>query len=229
MVGSLSTLPLPVPAPRRPSGPERWIRNWYENELGWATVPGRPVRLVVGRRFDVLDVPAEAGRAALRHLGPASPVAAQGGRMRLLVAAGSAQELPGLLRWLEWDGADLDLVALGEGALMEAPPPGAGAAGARPPARDRSVSQGAAVWVRPPGQDARSRPRCRRCRPWGARVAPPISHESWTRWQLSATGSGCGACAAVGRIARSRAPSACRRPGGGRRSSPDSRQALAFS
>ncbi|MGA5584177.1 SCO3374 family protein [Streptomyces sp. WAC00469] len=151
MVGSLSTLPLPVPAPRRPSGPERWIRNWYENELGWATVPGRPVRLVVGRRFDVLDVPAEAGRAALRHLGPASPVAAQGGRMRLLVAAGSAQELPGLLRWLEWDGVDLDLVALGEGALMEAPPPGAGAAAARPPARDRSVSQGAAVWVRPPG------------------------------------------------------------------------------
>ncbi|MFF0463973.1 SCO3374 family protein [Streptomyces mexicanus] len=151
MVGSLPTLPVPFPSPRRPLGPEPWIRHWYENELGWATVPGTPVRLVVGRRFDVLDVPVEAGRAALRHLGPASPVAAQADRMRLLVAAGSAQELPGLLQWLEWGGIDLDLVALGAGTLMDAPPPGAGAAGARPPARGRSVSQGAAVWLRPPG------------------------------------------------------------------------------
>lgn len=162
------------------------MRDWYENELGWVTVPGTPLRLAVGRRFDVLDVPVEAGRAALRHLGPASPVAVQADRMRLLVAAGSAEELPGLLEWLEWSAVDLDLVVLGAGSLMEAPlppfaaqaagpagaqplyggqagarppgtlPPIAGQAGARlpgarPPVRGRSGSQGAAVWLRPPG------------------------------------------------------------------------------
>ncbi|MEU0603839.1 SCO3374 family protein [Streptomyces sp. NPDC006393] len=183
MVGSLSTLPVPVPSapvasvpvlsvpvspharvpsPRRPLGAGGGrVRDWYENELGWATVPGTPLRLVVGRHFDVLDVPVEAGRAALRHLGAASPVAVHRDRMRLLVAAGSAEELPGLLEWLEWSAVDLDLVALGAGTLTEAPrPPFAGQAGAglpgdglpgaRPLARGRSGSQGAAVWLRPP-------------------------------------------------------------------------------
>ncbi|MFI9605189.1 SCO3374 family protein [Streptomyces sp. NPDC052043] len=175
MVGSPSTVPVPVPSPRSPRSPRsphsprslrrppesgdaarhrRLWRHWYENELGWATAPGAPVRLVVGRRFDVLDVPAEAGRAALRHLGPGSPVAVRGDRMRLLVAAGSAEELPGLLEWLEWgpSALDLDLVALGAGALMDAPPPpGAGPLGPRPLNPGRSGSQGAAVWLRPPG------------------------------------------------------------------------------
>ncbi|MFJ4549696.1 SCO3374 family protein [Streptomyces sp. NPDC088817] len=163
MVGSPSTVPVPVPSPRRPPVPGEgecdWghRRHWYENELGWATVPGAPVRLVVGRRFDVLDVPDEAGRAALRHLGPASPVAVRGDRMRLLVAAGSAEELPGLLEWLEWSPSalGLDVVALGAGASMEAPPPpGAGPLGPRPlspRSGSRPDSQGAAVWLRPPG------------------------------------------------------------------------------
>ncbi|MEU5089036.1 SCO3374 family protein [Streptomyces sp. NPDC021356] len=151
MVGSLPTIPLPVPPPRRPLDPGDRARHWYENELGWATVPGAPVRLVVGRRFDVLDVPLEAGRAALRHPGlrpgvPASPVAVQADRMRLLVAAGSAEELPGLLRWLEWDALDLDLVGLGAGTQMDAPtPPGTGSR-----ARERPGPQGAAEWLRPP-------------------------------------------------------------------------------
>ncbi|WP_037850439.1 SCO3374 family protein [Streptomyces sp. NRRL S-340] len=153
MVGSLSTIPLPVPLPRRPLDPGDRARHWYENELGWATVPGAPVRLVVGDRFDVLDVPLEAGRAALRHLrsgpaAPASPVAVQADRMRLLVAAGSAQELPGLLRWLEWDALDLDLVGLGAGSLMDAPPPPGTGPRARP--QGRPGPQGAAEWLRPP-------------------------------------------------------------------------------
>ncbi|MCI3279052.1 SCO3374 family protein [Streptomyces cylindrosporus] len=148
-----TTVPL-VPLPRRPLDPDARpgdrVRRWYENELGWATVPatrenpggntGFPVRLRVGDRFDVLDVPAEAGRAGLRHLVAGSPVALQGGRMRLLVAAGSAEELPGLLEWLEWRVPALDLTALGEGALMDAP---------LPPGR-RDAAQGAAVWLRPP-------------------------------------------------------------------------------
>ncbi|MET9444222.1 SCO3374 family protein [Streptomyces sp. NPDC006610] len=141
--------PLPqtssVPPPRR--APDRdgdEVRRWYEDELGWPTAPGTPPRLRLGVRFDVLDVPAQAGRAALRHLGPASPVALRAGRMRVLVAAGSAPELPGLLDWLEWGplAGGLDLRMLGEGAVMEAPARGALGAGAE---------QGAAVWLRPPG------------------------------------------------------------------------------
>ncbi|QHA09801.1 hypothetical protein GQF42_24865 [Streptomyces broussonetiae] len=106
-------------------------------------MPGRPLRLLTGVRFDVLDVPAEAGAGALRHLAPGSPVALRGDRMELLVAAGSAEELPGLLDWLEWSAVALDLRVLGTGESLEAPvPPLWGAAG--------SV-RGAAVWLRPPG------------------------------------------------------------------------------
>ncbi|KAB1978371.1 SCO3374 family protein [Streptomyces triticiradicis] len=115
-----------VPVPRRlfdPGDPADLVCRWYENELGWTAVPGSPVRLVTGVRFDVLEVPAEAGFPALRHLGPASPVALHGERMRLLVAAGSAEELPGLLDWLEWGALALDLTAIGAGGSVEAPPP----------------------------------------------------------------------------------------------------------
>ncbi|MFF9719693.1 SCO3374 family protein [Streptomyces sp. NPDC014603] len=134
-----------LPGPRRPLASGDRIRAWYENEQGWPTAPGPGPRLVVGVRFDVLDVPAEAGHAALAHFSRAGedaafPVAAQGGRLRLLVAPGSAEEVPGLLDWLEWGGLTLDLVAIGAGGLMDAPPP---------PGRD--APPGAAVWLRPPG------------------------------------------------------------------------------
>ncbi|WP_443063649.1 SCO3374 family protein [Streptomyces sp. NBC_00663] len=128
--------------------------------MGWPTVPdtpGTPVRLSVGPRFDVLDVPAEAGLTALRHLAPGSPVAVRGGRMLILLAAGSADEVPGILDWLEWGSLPLDLRMIGEGGVMDAPlppepasalptaplPPGAGS---RPPA------------VRPPYGDSPRRP-----------------------------------------------------------------------
>ncbi|MGW0712642.1 SCO3374 family protein [Streptomyces sp. NPDC002643] len=137
-----------VPLPRRPLDPSAVVRRWYENDLGWATVPGTPVHLITGLRFDVLDVPAEAGGAALRHLGPVpepgSPVALRGGRMLLLVAAGGAEEVPGLLEWLDWGGVDLDLTAVGTGGHMVAPPPPEAAGGRG------AGSQGAAVWLRPP-------------------------------------------------------------------------------
>ncbi|MFJ5305748.1 SCO3374 family protein [Streptomyces sp. NPDC088350] len=153
MVGTVPPLTT-VPLPRRPPDPDDRQRLWYENELGWRTVPGEPLRLVTGLRFDVLDVPLEAGVAALWRLGPDSPVAVRGDRMRLLVAAGAAEELPGLLDWLEWGALapELDLLALGEGGRMEAPPvPGAGPAKGQPlPAGRSGPLQGAAVWLRPP-------------------------------------------------------------------------------
>ncbi|WP_405586875.1 SCO3374 family protein [Streptomyces sp. NBC_01092] len=126
-----------IPFPRRPLDPSDQVRRWYENELGWPVVPaapGSPLSLRVGLRFDVLDVPAEAGRAALRHLGPDSPVAVRDDRMRLLIAAGDAQEVPGVLTWLEWGALPLDLTALGEGDLMEAPLP------------SRAIGARTAVW-----------------------------------------------------------------------------------
>ena len=160
-----------VPLPRRPldpsasdlpDGPESRARHWYENDLGWPTVPGRPLRLVTGLRFDVLDVPAEAGAPALRHLAPGSPVALRGDRMRLLVAVGSAEDLPELLDWLEWGALALDLRILGAGGLMEAPAVPERACGGTQPPLEGPVPvleervpgaslQGAAVWLRPPG------------------------------------------------------------------------------
>ncbi|MFE2517349.1 SCO3374 family protein [Streptomyces mirabilis] len=169
-----------VPLPRRPLHPSDPVRQWYENELGWATVPGSPLRLAAGLRFDVLDVPAEAGVRALRHLGPVSPVALHasrsapredpaarreqwparhGKRMWLLMAAGSAEELPGLLDWLEWGALALDLTVIGAGGSIEAPlPPGVpegpltadGAGTDGPCGSGGSGPQGAAVWLRPP-------------------------------------------------------------------------------
>ncbi|MVO86752.1 hypothetical protein GPA10_18805 [Streptomyces sp. p1417] len=144
---------LSVPRPRPPAdrrdtaGP--WDpaaeRCWYENGLGWAVAPdsdrapGAGLRLLTGLRFDVVELPAEAGFAALRHAGPKAPVALHGGTMRLFVAAGSADELPGLLDWLEWGDIPLDLGGIGAGGLVDAPTP-PGAVG-RP---------GAAVWLRAP-------------------------------------------------------------------------------
>ncbi|GAA2533281.1 SCO3374 family protein [Streptomyces levis] len=122
MFGALPSVtgrtPGAIPRPRRCR-----VRRWYEDALGWPTAPGDPVRLALGVRFDVLDVPAEAGAVALRRLGPRSPVAVRGGRVQLLVAAGSAEELPGLLEWLDWGTLPLDLRALGSGACLQAPLP----------------------------------------------------------------------------------------------------------
>ncbi|MFE0810282.1 SCO3374 family protein [Streptomyces sp. NPDC058794] len=182
-----------VPVPRRPveaAGAWERVRWWYESALGWPTAPGVPVRLRTGVRFDVLDVPAKAGHAALERLGrrgtgprrPGFPVALRGERMLLLVAAGGADELPGLLEWLEWGSLPVDLTAVGAGGLVEAPlgsvagvigqccPGGQGGADGlldrvppapasgsalpppRPPDRDGRLRRGAAVWLRPPEQ-----------------------------------------------------------------------------
>ncbi|MFJ1587103.1 SCO3374 family protein [Streptomyces sp. NPDC088197] len=121
--------------------------GWYEHELGWPTTGALPPGLVTGVRFDAVDVPAEAGLAVLNRFprpGQLGPVALDGHRIRLLVAAGSAEELPGLLEWLEWGGIRLDLTALGSGAPMRAP--------AHPEwgRREAAYDRSAPVWLRPP-------------------------------------------------------------------------------
>ncbi|GLF96095.1 SCO3374 family protein [Streptomyces yaizuensis] len=129
----------PDALPGEPGAPwGEWAR-WYGRALGWATAAGPPLGLPTGLRFDTLALPADAGHAVLRTGTPTGPVALLGGRMHLLVAAGSAEELPGLLEWLQWGGITLGLTALGTGGRLTAPPP-----------PGRSGSRGAARWLRPP-------------------------------------------------------------------------------
>ncbi|MEU6895175.1 SCO3374 family protein [Streptomyces sp. NPDC046557] len=117
---------------------------WYARVPGWGVVGTAPPRLATGTAFDVLELPADAGTRVLRRRIATGPVAVEGHRMRFLVAPGSAEELDGLLDWLEWRGVELDLTALGAGGLITAPaPPG------QPAAHD---PRGAAVWLRPPEQ-----------------------------------------------------------------------------
>jgi hypothetical protein len=128
-------------------------RNWYEREIGWATTLGRPLRLRTGLRFDVLDVPAGAGIPVLqrmrRRMARTGPVARAGDRVLLLVMAGSAEELPGLLDWLEWGGIPLDLRAHGTGGSIPAPlPPHAPLPAHR--AREAAYDRRWPVWLRPP-------------------------------------------------------------------------------
>ncbi|MFJ3299647.1 SCO3374 family protein [Streptomyces bacillaris] len=138
---------LTVPPPRSSpdTGPDSLgpepaaLARWYERKLGWATEGRAPVRLLSGIRFDVLELPAEAGRALLRRPVRTGPVLLSGDRMGLLVAPGGADELPGLLDWLEWGPVAPDLTALGAGDRITAPSLRGGAG-----------SPGAAVWLRPP-------------------------------------------------------------------------------
>lgn len=145
-----------VPSPRLPRD---GTAQWYETELGWATAAGPPAQLLTGFRFDVLELPAVAGFALLRRVPQTGPVALTGSRMQLLVAAGSADEMPGLLDWLEWGPVAIDLTAVGAHGRISAPaPPGSGdpaAGGSRPDGscsgNPRSAGRrGAADWLRPP-------------------------------------------------------------------------------
>ncbi|MFF0450670.1 SCO3374 family protein [Streptomyces sp. NPDC004609] len=157
-----------LPSQRQPSeGHEarsRAVARWYGTTLGWAVAEGSPaavggpVRLLTGLRFDVLELPADAGAAVLRRAVPTGPVALEGDRMRLLVAAGSADELPELLDWLQWGGIALGLTALGAGGRTTAPvPPG------------WAGSRGAAVWLRPPVPGREVEPTLPALAPFGRR------------------------------------------------------------
>lgn len=187
--------------------------QWYEDGLGWATASGPPVQLLTGLRFEVLELAvADAGAAVLRRIGPTGPVALHEERMLLLVATGSADELPGLLDWLEWGTIALDLTAVGAGGRVTAP---------APPRWPRATARGPPCGCGPPTPDARWSRRCPRSPRSGGAAAtgavirtPPISYDSWTRRRPSATVPACCAEICFVRIL-SRWPS--RRPRGSRR------------
>ncbi|MFI9051826.1 SCO3374 family protein [Streptomyces sp. NPDC053427] len=145
----------------RPRSPLAAVRRWYEEEMSWPTTGTEPVELLVGPRFDVLEMPADAGRAVLRRLPHTGPVAllrpGRDGNRRfdrpkllMLIAAGGAEELPEILEWLEWGALAPDLGARGPGERMPAPavPPYSSAAWA-PSSRGFGARE-AAGWLRPP-------------------------------------------------------------------------------
>ncbi len=103
--------------------------------------------LEAGTEFDVVEVPEEAGRRALRRLigygqaalapgpvalgepsgavdaaaEPPGPAAAAAGRCCFFVAPGARDDLPELLDWLDWGGIDLGMRAYGAGDRIPAP------------------------------------------------------------------------------------------------------------
>ncbi|WP_208637899.1 bifunctional DNA primase/polymerase, partial [Streptomyces murinus] len=88
-----------------------------------------------GRTFDALSVPETAGFLALARLERMSltlgPVAlSPDRRMQFFVLPGGSAKVPELVRNSGWVPASLDLVALGEGAYVAAPPTRFGGRGA---------------------------------------------------------------------------------------------------
>jgi hypothetical protein len=101
----------------------------------WAMRPTASILLPTGRTFDAIDVPESAGFLALARmermeltLGPVTRTPDR--RMRFFVLPGAAAKVPDLVRTLGWPPASLDLVALGEGAYVAAPPTRFGSWGA---------------------------------------------------------------------------------------------------
>ncbi|WP_409471341.1 bifunctional DNA primase/polymerase [Streptomyces sp. HC307] len=113
----------------------------------WQKQPHASILLPTGRTFDAICVPETAGFLALarmermeRTLGPVTLTPDR--RMQFFVLPGASVKVPDLVRKLGWSVSSLDLVALGEGAWVAAPPTRFGSRGAvqwacRPTAANR--------------------------------------------------------------------------------------------
>ncbi|MFC8124773.1 bifunctional DNA primase/polymerase [Streptomyces sp. NPDC057302] len=113
----------------------------------WTKQPKSSILLPTGRTFDAIDVPETAGFLALARmermeltLGPVTCTPDR--RMQFFVLPGATAKVPDLVRKLGWPPAAIDLIALGEGAYVAAPPTRFGATGAvqwacRPTAANR--------------------------------------------------------------------------------------------
>jgi Bifunctional DNA primase/polymerase, N-terminal len=130
-----ASCPAPGAHPTRP--------DWATQATGSATVarrmwqkqPTASILLPTGRTFDALSVPESAGFLALARmermeltLGPVT--LSPDRRMNFFVLPGASAKVPELVRTLGWSLASLDLVALGEGSYVAAPPTRFGSRGA---------------------------------------------------------------------------------------------------
>ncbi|MGI5376231.1 bifunctional DNA primase/polymerase [Streptomyces sp. CA-251387] len=117
--------------------------DWATQATGSATVarrmwqkqPNASILLPTGRTFDAISVPETAGFLALARmermelsLGPVTLT--PDGRMHFFVLPGASVKVPELVRKLGWSVTSLDLVTLGEGAYVAAPPTRFGSRGA---------------------------------------------------------------------------------------------------
>ncbi|MGC0376637.1 bifunctional DNA primase/polymerase [Streptomyces sp. SAI-229] len=127
--------PAPGAHPARP--------DWAAQATGSATVarrmwqkqPDASILLPTGRTFDAVSVPETAGFLALARmermgltLGPVTVTPDR--RTEFFVLPGASAKVPELLRRLGWSLPSLDLVVLGEGAYVAAPPTRIGCRGA---------------------------------------------------------------------------------------------------
>jgi hypothetical protein len=101
----------------------------------WSKQPAASILLPTGRTFDAIDVPETSGFLALARmermeltLGPVTCTPDR--RMHFFVLPGAAAKVPDLVRRLGWPAASLDLVTLGEGSYVAAPPTRFGSRGA---------------------------------------------------------------------------------------------------
>ncbi|MZD06016.1 DNA primase [Streptomyces sp. SID5785] len=127
--------PAPGAHPARPD----WATQATGSATGarrlWAKQPTASVLLPTGRTFDAIDVPETAGFLALARmermeitLGPVTCTPDR--RMQFFVLPGAGAKVPDLVRRLGWPPASLDLVTLGEGQYVAAPPTRFGSRGA---------------------------------------------------------------------------------------------------
>ncbi|MDN3263718.1 bifunctional DNA primase/polymerase [Streptomyces sp. CSDS2] len=127
--------PAPGAHPARP--------DWATQATGSATVarrmwqkqPAASILLPTGRTFEAVSVPESAGFLALARmermeltLGPVTLTPDR--RMQFFVLPGASAKVADLVRRLGWSLPSLDLVALGEGAYVAAPPTRFGCRGA---------------------------------------------------------------------------------------------------
>lgn len=113
----------------------------------WQKQPAASILLPTGRTFDAISVRDTAGFLALARmermeltLGPVTLTPDR--RMHFFVLPGASAKVPDLVRRLGWAPSSLDLVVLGEGSFVAAPPTRYGSSGAvqwacRPTAANR--------------------------------------------------------------------------------------------
>ncbi|MFF9865280.1 bifunctional DNA primase/polymerase [Streptomyces sp. NPDC013953] len=127
--------PAPGAHPARPDWATQATGSAVAARRMWGKQPRASILLPTGRTFDALDVPESAGFLALARmermdltLGPVTCTPAR--RMQFFVLPGGAVKVADLVRKLGWSPDSLDLVALGEGQYVAAPPTRVGGHGA---------------------------------------------------------------------------------------------------